>query len=441
MNHRGRTQNLLERGWFAGLIACLAIAVGGAIYWNWRQSSQLIVRAPADTSIPNAASHVRFERQIIGDPHPENRITNIQVYDFDQDGMNDLIVCDAARNSVLWYRQVSIGHWSEIVLAEQLKAPAHATIVDMDADGDQDVLVSVLGSLTPSDELIGRVVLLEQQPGMAFARHTLLDDVRRVADVQPGDFDDDGDLDLAVAVFGYARGEVLWLENLGERIFRDQQLLFRPGVIHVPVGDLDQDGDLDIAAIVSQEEEELWVFENEQSGQFTRRRIYYTNNSDVGSAGLVMTDLDGDEDLDLLLPQGDNLEDVYAWPQPYHGCLWIENRGNWEFAVQSIAQFGGTYAAAAGDIDADGDRDVVLVSMANDWGDPRQPSIIWLENRRQSFKTWRVDTDPIRLVTVACGDLNGDGRDDLVAGSLHVPPLSGTRTQRITVWISQEADR
>jgi hypothetical protein len=79
--------------------------------------------------------------------------------------------------------------------------------------------------------------------------------------------------------------------------------------------------------------------------------------------------------------------------------------------------------------------------MANDWGNRQQPSVVWLENQDQQFGMWRVDTDPIRLATVACGDLNGDGRHDIVAGSLHFPPLGDVRLQRITAWISEEVER
>jgi hypothetical protein len=369
-------------------------------------------------------------------------VANVQVVDFDRDGLNDILACDTARNAVILYRQIPGGRFEERILADNLKCPAHATVVDLDKDGDLDVVVAVLGSIFPWDELAGKVVLLENE-GDHFTQHVLLDDVRRVADVEPGDLDGDGDIDLVVAVFGYARGEVLWLENRGKQDgqwhFLDHQLLDRPGVIQVPVGDLDGDGDLDVAAIVSQDEEELWAFENLGHGQFQPRRIYASPNYDVGSAGLVMCDLDQDGHLDLLLPQGDNLEDPYAWPQPYHGCLWFRNLGNWNFGPRRIASFGGAYAAAVGDVDGDGDLDVVLVSLCNDWSDPTRPSVLWLENDgHQNFKMWSIDTAPIGLITVACGDLNGDGRADIVSGSLLLPPITERRIERVTAWISRK---
>lgn len=378
--------------------------------------------------------NVLFARQSVVTNGFEKRTTNVQIVDFDRDSKPDLIVCDAARNSVLWYRQLDGQKWAENVLAADLNVPAHATVVDLDQDGDLDVVVSILGDIYPSDEVIGKVVWLENQNGQ-FAKRTLLEDVRRVADVQPGDFDRDGDTDLVVAVFGYARGEVLWLENRGGGQFRDHVLLSRPGTIHVPVGDLDGDGDLDITTIVTQDEEELWAFENDGRGNFKPRRLEYSDNYDIGGAGLVLVDLDKDGDLDFLIPQGDNLEDRDTWPQPYHGCLYVENLGGWKFRSRNIAQLGCTYAAAASDMDGDGDLDVTLVSMSNDWGNFGHPAVVWLENDgRQNFKTWKIDIHPLRLVTVAAGDLDGDGRAEIVAGSLHLPPFDATHADSISVW-------
>lgn len=391
------------------------------------------------TSYP--ASQLKFKRATVG-PEPVGLplITNVQILDFNGDGLNDILACDSGRGILSLFTKDGDDTWQEEVLLRDLAAPAHATVVDIDADGDQDIIVSILGNLLPDDRVIGRVELYERQ-GDEYVRHVILDDVRRVADVQPGDFDGDGDLDLAVAVFGYNRGAVLWLENRGDLKFRDHELLNAPGTIHVPVADYDGDGDLDIAAIVSQDEEELWGFENLGEGKFKKRRLWMTVNLDLGSAGLISADLDQDGDQDLILPAGDNLEDLDAYPQPYHGCLWFENKGDWNFEARQISDLGGTYAADVGDLDGDGDLDVVLVSMTNDWYDPDTASVVWLENDgKQNFQTWQIDNNPIHLVTVAVGDLTGDGHADLAAGGLNLrKPFQ--RIGRISAWLNLRKDK
>ncbi len=366
-------------------------------------------------------------------------ITNVQVTDVDGDGNSDILACDVVKNAVVWQRHLEDGTWdTEKVIIDDLIAPAHAEVTDLDGDGNADIVVAVLGNIWPDDGVVGSVVWAQRvQDG--YVRHIILDDVRRVADVQAGDLDGDGDLDLAVAVFGYARGEILWLENLANGNFRKHFITEGPGAIHVPLSDYDADGDLDIVTVFSQEEEEVYGLENLGNGEFRRHLLFRSHNFDLGIAGLVKSDLDGDGDADLLLPCGDNLEDQNAYPQQYHGCFWLENTGNWTFSTQRIASFGGTYAASPGDLDGDGDQDVVLVSMSNEWEQPDNPSIVWVENLgERKFRTWQLANDPIHLVTVSCGDLNNDGRDDIVAGGLHLrSPFD--RQGRITVWISEPA--
>ncbi len=430
------------------ILCCVALVLTVVIGYVARQSrpDSTIEIHRGGSSFP--ASKLAFAKSTLGEkPVDQPKITNLQIVDFDSDGLNDVIACDAQRQQVIWYQQTSEGEWNPQPLGDALlAAPAHATVVDLDQDGDNDVLVSILGDVWPTDERVGAVVWLEQLDNMVFQRHALLDDLWRVTDIQAADFDSDGDLDLTVAVFGFMHGEVLWLENDGKQTFRDRRLMALPGAIHVPVADYDLDGDLDFATVLTQDEEEIWAFENKsvESGdesspsraELVPRMISFSHNFDLGGAGLVANDLDDDGDMDLILPAGDNLDLLQHYPQPYHGCILLENLGGWKFKRRRIATFGGAYAAAVGDLDADGDKDVVLVSVFNDWMDSKSASIVWLENDgSQNFTTWEIDKSPSHLVTVACGDINGDGADDIVAGSLHLmEPFN--RLGRITMWLS-----
>lgn len=369
-------------------------------------------------------------------------ITNVQVVDLEGDGVNEILACDAGENRIVVCRRDEQS-WSVETLAEDLLAPAHAELVDLDGDADRDLVVSLLGNIQPDDGAVGQVVWLERTK-TGFRRHLLLDGVRRVADARSGDLDGDGDQDLVVAVFGYARGEVLWLENDGQQSFTSHRLLNAPGAIHVPLADFDGDGDLDIVTVVSQDEEEVWGFENLGEGQgtarFRARRLWFTHNHDLGSAGLIPTDFDRDGDLDLLLPTGDNFEYRYTYPQPYHGCLLIRNDGDWTWTVEPLADLGGTYAAAVGEMG------IVLVSMFNAWHHHDAASVVLVPPPARGARTGVrrpsrvISTRPSHLATVDCGDLDGDGRDDIVVGSLHVsPPFN--RSTALAVFINRTDSR
>jgi hypothetical protein len=182
----------------------------------------------------------------------------------------------------------------------------------------------------------------------------------------------------------------------------------------------------------------VWAFENRGKGEFVPRLIHGFLNFDLGSAGLIAADLDKDGDLDLILSAGDNLEVNHHYPQTWHGCVWLENKGGWRFEPRRIGSVGGVYATAVADFDGDGDNDLVAACMFNDWRTPGAASLVLLENDgRQNFTPTMLADRPIHLATVAVSDLNGDGRPDIVAGSLHLTDPADRRG-RVTMWLQRQ---
>src|SRR4029078_229458 len=144
-----------------------------------------------------------FARTPIADPiraDERPRMAHVAIADLDRDGLPDVLACDALRNRVAWMRQSPKGAFTEVTIAE-VAAPAHVTAIDFDGDGDLDLLIAALGVLMPSNNRVGSVVLLENDGSQRFTARVLAQGIARVADVEAGDLDGDGDLDLAVAGF------------------------------------------------------------------------------------------------------------------------------------------------------------------------------------------------------------------------------------------------
>jgi hypothetical protein len=418
------------RGRVLGALILVA-AVGVAGWWMGSTDRQPAARTPLFTSRPIGNSPRGEERP---------QIAHVAVVDLDRDGINDVLVCDSSRNVLTWIRQSPRATFEETTLAG-VAAPAHVEAVDMDGDADLDLLVAALGFLFPNNNRVGSVIVLENDGQQKFAPHYVADRVARVADARAADFDGDGDLDISVAGFGYDDGETTWLENKGGWMFEPHVLQRLSGAINAIPFDANGDKAQDIVALISQEWEEIWAFVNDGKGRFAARLIWGSTNADFGSSWLTVVDMDRDGDGDLLYANGDAFE--YAPPnsRPWQGVQWLENRGDVRFEVRRLTDLQGATSPEALDLDGDGDLDVLLVTANNDWDNPQAPSLLWLENDGQmKFTMHGIAGSPTHLLTLAVGDLDGDGRHDAVTGGMHISrPYD--RIGRITAWLTGDVNR
>ncbi|PTY08466.1 VCBS repeat-containing protein [Opitutaceae bacterium EW11] len=379
-----------------------------------------------------------FKPQPIGAPIGRPPwIAHVVAADLDQDGKMDLLACEAQDNTVVWLRQTAPGVFEEKTVGTDLRAPVHVEAADMDGDGDLDLIVSSMGYVFPNNDKIGVVYILENDGHQNFKKHAVLENTSRVTDARAGDFNRDGKMDLALGQFGYDQGEIAWLERTGPWEFKYHVLLALSGAINVCVADFDGDRTPDIAALISQQWEEVYVFQNDGNGNFSTKRIWGSTNEDYGSSGMSLCDLNRDGRPDLLYSNGDGFGPAATpGPRPWHGVQWFENVGNGLFRYHRIGDLAGAYSPMAVDVDGDGATDVVAVAAYADWNNSKRNviSLMWFKNDgRQNFQPHLLSYGPKDQLTLAVGDFDGSGRASLVTGGFYIyPPYDAMG--RLTLW-------
>ncbi len=404
-------------------------------------------RAPLQLPLPRSEnapgdSTLRFSRRNFGSAEGGTfpAVSNVNLVHLFDPKRLDVLSCDMRSGQVSVLRPYEAKPtWR--VLAK-LPVPAHAEVVDLDGDGNLDVIVACLGSFSPTDSRTGSVVWLRGSADGAFTAIPLLEGVGRVADVQAADFNGDGKLDLIVAVFGWRNtGEILYLENRtkdwSKPAFAPHVVDERHGAIHVPVCDLNGDGKPDFVALLSQEHETIVAFINEGEGRFRKETIYTAPHPAYGSSGIQLVDLNRDGRLDVLYTNGDSLDSHSL--KPFHGVQWLENRGTFPFVHHPLTTMPGVMRAVAADLDGDGLLDVVAVSLLPGGAFPERAelgldSVILLRQTAPGqFARYWLEKGSCDHATCAIGDLMGDGRMHLVTGNFYFtnPP---PRAVAIGIW-------
>ena len=156
---------------------------------------------------------------------------------------------------------------------------------DVDGDGDRDLVV---GSFQD-----GSIGWFENRgTNRGFGGHRVITDTSEfVQHIRLVDLDGDGDLDILAASYG--AHPVAWYENTnGQGDFRRARLISDEGAIRVAAGDIDSDGDLDVA-ILSATDGTLSWFRNQGRARSFAGPLTVASNL-RGPDSLALADLNGD---------------------------------------------------------------------------------------------------------------------------------------------------
>ena len=262
----------------------------------------------------------------------------------------------------------------------------------------------------------------------------------RITDIQTGDFNGDGQIDLIVAEFGWRDTGNVWMltqTNFEDGVpeFSKRRIDDRHGVIHIPSIDINQDGQMDFVSVVSQEHETVELFLNRGDGTFRRQSVFSANSPVWGSTGIDLTDFDSDGDMDILYTNGDIFDTFYI--VPYHAAHWIENKGNGKWESKVLGNLPGIHRAVAGDLDGDGDQDVVCCSLISrpldEVSTETLDSVIWLEQTEKGeFTPHSLEKGNCNHSTVVVADFDRDG--DLDIASAQFEDAAINPRSDISIW-------
>lgn len=244
----------------------------------------------------------------------------------------------------------------------------------------------------------------------------------RPVQVTAADFNKDGITDYLVCEFGHMEGELSWMEGKGHHQFTKHVLRPLPGAIKAYIRDVNKDGLPDIWVLFAQGDEGIFLFTNKGNGAFDQdQKLRFPPV--YGSSGFELVDFNGDGFEDILYTCGDNA-DYSAVLKPYHGLYLYLNDGHNQFTKAFFYPMFGCYKAIAADFDGDGDKDIAAISFFADYLRHPEQSFIYLDNRGEMhFEPWTIPgTDAGRWLSMDAGDINRDGKTDLILGNFSMAP-------------------
>ena len=296
------------------------------------------------------------------------------------------------------------------------------TSVDIDGDGDLDIIFANGQSYSSQGAALKPRIYVNKinEVDAKFVDET---DLRAPGvtgwfrGIEAGDCDGDGDWDLVLAQDFNKQPKILINDGTGN--FADETAARLPVLTmssaRAQFGDVDNDGDLDLFFCNSGATNRFGsgqprLFLNDGTGVYsnvTATNIPAGNISDQQDC--IFGDVDGDQDLD-----------VHVGSRAGASKLWLNN-GSGVFTNSTIPGGGSTYSYDFGDIEGDGDLDLISIQGSSDLLLQNNMPGAWTNISSEISPNTAIDDNDSKFF-----DYDNDGDLDYIVGSLG----SGERVYR-----------
>lgn len=331
------------------------------------------------------------------------RAESVAVGDMNRDGIPDVV--GANTNSIFWWKNMddSGTNWLGTAVDESFPSANSIFIIDVDGDGDEDIAGAAGGNADV-------VAWWENEDGLGtnWIKHVVDAAIDGARSISSADIDGDGHPDLLAPAF--TADQIVWWKNLagsGTNWFKFIVTTDFDGATSARSADIDRDGDLDIVGTSGNDHILAW-WEN-LGGQGTNWTLHTIDTAFNSAQNVDIGDLDGDGDLDLV-----GSANIIASSADH--ITWWENLdetgGSWTSRLIA-AGFDGAYGLFVFDLDGDGDRDVLATAQTDN-------DVAWFENITGQGLSWNkhtVDGLFSGARSIYPGDLDGDGDPDIVAAA------------------------
>ncbi len=329
------------------------------------------------------AQALSFEHVVIDANNPLNPHCKA-LGDIDGDGLIDAIVASSKAEGMFWYEYPS---WNKHTVRATGTWTTDMQVGDVDGDGDLDIVIPEDGALrwyeNPRPSGNPRTA--------TWADHRIGTDGGRNHDVEVGDIDGDGDLDV-VSRKKATGGTYFWRQQTPTSW---TQITISTGLGEgTALGDIDGDGDLDVA------QNGYWI-EQVSPTQWTERN-FATNWPE--DARVLVVDLNQDGKQDIVLTTSESANGRFSWFSASN-----PKSGPWtEHVVDPTASY--LHSVRAADMDGDGDLDLVTAEMHQSTN-PDEVSVYLNNGNALSWTQQVLATTGSHNLQV--GDIGSDGDMDL----------------------------
>ena len=289
---------------------------------------------------------------------------------------------------------------------------AHSPIMNYQRTNNK-LFITEIGNMNPSEIPLGVIYTINNTE-----TDTIVKQLHRPVFSEVVDIDEDGQNEILICEFGHFTGELSILLPSGGK-FEKKTLFPIPGTIKFEIADLNKDGRKDIILLASQGKEGVYILYQKQDLRF---QVDYAIklSAEHGTSWFELVDYNNDNHLDIVLVNGDNV-DYSIFPKPYHGVSIYLNNGRNVFKRQWFYPIYGATRVLPEDYDLDGDIDLAILAYFSEYDGNFYESLVYLQNKdskRFQFDSFTIPhANSMRWLVMDKGDIDQDGDTDILLGS------------------------